>query len=50
MQKELSIVDIALRCGFSSQTNFNQQFCKRTGIVPLAYRQQIRDRNNVLIP
>lgn len=39
-QKELSIVDVALKCGFSSQTHFIKQFRKRMGITPLAYRNQ----------
>ena len=39
-QKELSIVDVALKCGFSSQTHFNKQFYKRMGVTPLAYRKR----------
>lgn len=39
-QKELSIVDVALKCGFSSQTHFSKQFRKRVGITPFAYRKR----------
>ena len=39
-QQQLSIVDVALKCGFSTQSQLNKQFRKRTGITPLAYRNQ----------
>lgn len=35
---ELSIADVALQCGFSSQSHFGQWFRKLSGITPKAYR------------
>lgn len=37
-QSERLIVDIALDCGFSSHSHLSQQFRKRTGVTPKAYR------------
>lgn len=37
-QHDLSITDIALECGFNSQSHLNQQFRKLTGITPKTYR------------
>jgi AraC family transcriptional regulator len=34
-------VDIALKCGFSSQTRMNDVFRKRLGVTPLEYRRNI---------
>lgn len=36
---ELSITDIAMRCGFSSATVFGRDFSKRFGISPRAWRE-----------
>ena len=38
---ETLLVDIALRCGFSSQTHMNDVFRKRLGVTPLEYRRNI---------
>ncbi len=35
---ELSIADVALQCGFSSQSHFGQWFRKLRGMTPKAYR------------
>jgi AraC family transcriptional regulator len=35
---ELSIADVALQCGFSSQSHFGQWFRKLSGMTPKAYR------------
>lgn len=35
---ELSIADVALQCGFSSQSHFGQWFRKLSGVTPKAYR------------
>lgn len=35
----LSLVEIADRCGFSSQSHFSQTFRRLTGTTPLAYRR-----------
>ncbi|MBD2054749.1 helix-turn-helix transcriptional regulator [Oculatella sp. FACHB-28] len=34
------ITDIALQCGFNSQSHFTQQFRKHTGVTPKTYREQ----------
>ena len=38
MQKERSIMDIALECGFNSHSHLSKQFRRLTGITPKAYR------------
>ena len=40
-QSKMSLIDIALQCGFSSQTHMNDVFRKRLGITPLEYRRNI---------
>lgn len=40
-QSNMLLVDIALQCGFSSQTHMNDVFRKRLGITPLEYRRDI---------
>ena len=40
-QSKMLLVDIALQCGFSSQTHMNDVFRKRLGITPLEYRRDI---------
>ncbi len=37
----LLLADIALKCGFSSQTHMNDVFRKRLGLTPLEYRRGI---------
>jgi AraC family transcriptional regulator len=39
-QRDRSIVEIALQCGFKSQSHFTQQFRKFTGITPKRYRDE----------
>jgi len=38
---ELSLSDIALRCGFYDQSHFSLQFRNFTGMTPRAYRQEL---------
>ena len=38
-QRELSIAEIALRCGFASQSHLNRHFRQLTGMTPKAYRE-----------
>ena len=38
-QTELTLVDIALECGFANQSALNRTFKKRVGITPRKYRQ-----------
>jgi AraC family transcriptional regulator len=40
-QTRMFLVEIALECGFSSQTHMNDVFRKRLGITPLEYRRKI---------
>jgi AraC family transcriptional regulator len=40
-QSKMLLVDIALKCGFSSQTHMNDVFRKRLGVTPLKYRRNI---------
>lgn len=37
-QKERSIIDIALECGFNSHSHLSKQFRQLTGVTPKAYR------------
>ncbi|MEG4804750.1 helix-turn-helix transcriptional regulator [Microcoleus sp. ARI1-B5] len=37
-QKERSIVEIALECGFNSHSHLSKQFRQLTGMTPKAYR------------
>ncbi len=38
-QRQLSIAEIALRCGFASQSHLNKHFRQLTGMTPRAYRE-----------
>ena len=38
-QSKMLLADIALKCGFSSQTHMNDVFRKRLGVTPLEYRR-----------
>jgi AraC family transcriptional regulator len=40
-EPKMSLADIALKCGFSSQTHMNDVFRKRLGFTPLEYRRNI---------
>jgi AraC family transcriptional regulator len=40
-QSRMVLADIALQCGFSSQTHMNDVFRKRLGVTPLEYRRNI---------
>ena len=40
-QSKMLLADIALKCGFSSQTHMNDVFRKRLGVTPLEYRRSI---------
>jgi AraC family transcriptional regulator len=40
-QSKMLLADIALKCGFSSQTHMNDVFRKRLGVTPLDYRRNI---------
>jgi AraC family transcriptional regulator len=40
-QSKMLLVDIAVKCGFSSQTRMNEIFRKRLGVTPLEYRRNI---------
>lgn len=39
-QEELTVLDIAVSCGFHNTANFNRAFLKFTGITPSAYRSR----------
>ncbi|MFB2893513.1 helix-turn-helix domain-containing protein [Aerosakkonemataceae cyanobacterium BLCC-F50] len=39
-QRKLTIVDVAMECGFANQTHFTKHFRKLTGTTPRAYREQ----------
>lgn len=41
VQPDLTIVDIALSCGFSSQSSFTTAFRKYTGVTPKGFRQRL---------
>jgi len=40
-QSKISLVDVALKCGFSSQTHMNDVFRKQLGVTPQEYRRNI---------
>jgi len=40
-QSRMLLADVALKCGFSSQTHMNDVFRKRLGVTPLEYRRYI---------
>jgi AraC family transcriptional regulator len=40
-ESRMLLADIALECGFSSQTHMNDVFRKRLGVTPLEYRRNI---------
>jgi AraC family transcriptional regulator len=40
-RSKMLLADIALKCGFSSQTHMNDVFRKRLGVTPLEYRRDI---------
>lgn len=42
----LSIFDVALRCGFQSQSYFGAIFRRKTGHSPAAYRQKFQHRHD----
>ncbi|RKH88769.1 helix-turn-helix transcriptional regulator, partial [Corallococcus sp. AB038B] len=41
---ELPLADIALACGFSSQSRFTTAFRRATGFTPARYRRGTEDR------
>lgn len=43
-QREDTVLDIALACGFSSKSTFNTIFKQFTGVTPTAYRRQLQAR------
>ena len=44
-EKELSVTEIALRCGFQSIRTFNEVFLEKTGATPSAFRKGIWKNN-----
>jgi AraC family transcriptional regulator len=40
-QSKISLVDVALKCGFSSQTHMNDVFRTQLGVTPQEYRRNI---------
>ena len=44
-QTDLSLPEIAFRCGFSTHTRFGIVFRKHTGLTPSAYRKQARPQS-----
>ena len=42
--KELTLLAIALDCGFNSKTTFNRAFKKHSGISPKSFLQQVLDK------
>ncbi|WP_199320303.1 helix-turn-helix domain-containing protein [Leptolyngbya sp. FACHB-261] len=39
-QHDHSILEVALQCGFNSQSHFSYQFHRLTGVQPNAYRNR----------
>lgn len=44
MAGELTLLEIALSCGFCSQSHFNKVFAEHTGQTPAAYRRTLAER------
>lgn len=44
---DISLTEIAEKCGFSSQSYFNYNFKKQTGMSPLKYRKQMRNQIDI---
>ena len=44
-EKDLSVTEIALRCGFQSIRTFNEVFLEKTGATPSAFRKGIWKNN-----
>lgn len=42
-EPEKSLLEIMLDAGYATKSNFYNQFSKRTGITPAAYREQLKD-------
>lgn len=42
-EPEKSLLEIMLDAGYATKSNFYNQFAKRTGITPAAYREQLKD-------
>ena len=42
-RQDLSLVDVALACGFISQSAFNRTFKKHVGTTPRKYRLELAD-------
>jgi AraC family transcriptional regulator len=40
-QSKISLADVALKCGFSSQTHMNDAFRKQLGVTPQEYRRNL---------
>jgi AraC family transcriptional regulator len=40
-QAKISLVDVAFKCGFSSQTHMNDVFRKQLGVTPQECRRNI---------
>ncbi|MDJ0675080.1 MAG: helix-turn-helix transcriptional regulator [Calothrix sp. MO_167.B42] len=40
-EKKLEIVDIALACGFSNQSQMTKHFKRQTGSTPKVYRERL---------
>ncbi len=38
-ESDLPVTEIAYSCGFNNLANFNRQFRKEKGVVPLRYRR-----------
>ena len=45
-ETDLSVTDIALACGFSSQGYFSERFSDAFGETPTAYRKRIKSQSN----
>jgi AraC family transcriptional regulator len=46
-QSKILLADIALKCGFSSQTHMNDVFRKRLGVTPLEYRRNFSTTSEI---
>lgn len=41
-ERDLAIAEIALQCGFASQSSFSTAFRKMTSVTPEAYRDRLK--------
>lgn len=50
LKSELSVLEIAMQCGYGDASNFVRRFRQQFGVTPLQFRRQQRDRPTLPTP